>query len=51
MLKLTPCFWCQAQRVRVAETEVWEEGGAGGLNLQKVLEVIKSQIHLRHFMI
>lgn len=34
--------WCQAQRVRVAETEVWEHGGAGGLALAKeVLEAVK----------
>lgn len=33
--------WAAAQNVRIARTNVWEEGGKGGLELaQKVLEVI-----------
>lgn len=35
--------WCQSEKVRVAETEVWAHGGEGGLALAKeVLEVIET---------
>lgn len=34
--------WCRVQQVRVAETEVWEHGGAGGLALAKeVFEAVE----------
>lgn len=34
--------WCQQQNVRIARTNVWEEGGKGGIELaEKVLEVIQ----------
>lgn len=39
--------WCQANRVRAAETEVWEYGGAGGLQLAK--EVIEAVEQPNHF--
>lgn len=33
--------WCEENNVRVARTNVWEQGGAGGLDLaQQVLEVL-----------
>lgn len=37
----TVIAWCEAQGVEVALTNVWEQGGAGGLELaKKVLEVL-----------
>ncbi|HWI47272.1 MAG TPA: formate--tetrahydrofolate ligase [Rummeliibacillus sp.] len=36
--------WCNNQHVKVARTNVWEEGGAGGIELAKaVLEVVNKE--------
>ncbi|AOV09135.1 formate--tetrahydrofolate ligase [Sporosarcina ureilytica] len=41
--------WCQKHNVRVAITDVWENGGEGGLALAKeVLEVVESENHFAH---
>ena len=38
--------WADANNVRISRTNVWEEGGKGGLELaQKVLEVLQEQQH------
>ncbi len=38
--------FCERNQVRVAETEVWEHGGAGGIALAKeVLKVVEEQQH------
>ena len=38
--------WCKANAVRVAEANVWEHGGAGGLDLAKeVIEATEKQNH------
>ena len=41
--------WADANNVRISRTNVWEEGGKGGLELaQKVLEVLQEQQHFAH---
>ncbi len=38
--------WCQSKGIRVAVTEVWEHGGAGGLTLAKeVIDAVKQPNH------
>ncbi|WP_397537780.1 formate--tetrahydrofolate ligase [Rummeliibacillus pycnus] len=40
--------WCNDQHVKVARTNVWEEGGAGGIELAKaVLEVVNKENHFK----
>lgn len=41
--------WAEANEVRIARTNVWEEGGKGGIELaEKVLEVIEQPNTFRH---
>lgn len=41
--------WCEAQGVRIARTNVWEQGGKGGIELaQQVLEVIEQGNDFHH---
>lgn len=41
--------WCKEQGVRVALTQVWEKGGAGGVNLaNEVLEVLDEPQEFKH---
>ncbi len=40
--------WCQEHHIKIALTNVWEEGGAGGIDLAKaVLEVIQTENHFK----
>ncbi|WP_102692424.1 formate--tetrahydrofolate ligase [Rummeliibacillus pycnus] len=40
--------WCEKECVKVARTNVWEEGGAGGIELAKaVLEVVNEENHFQ----
>ncbi|WP_233548083.1 formate--tetrahydrofolate ligase [Rummeliibacillus sp. POC4] len=40
--------WCDSHQVKIARTNVWEDGGAGGIELaNKVLEVIDKENHFK----
>ncbi|MGG0654923.1 formate--tetrahydrofolate ligase [Rummeliibacillus pycnus] len=40
--------WCNNHHVKIARTNVWEEGGAGGIELAKaVLEVVNEENHFK----
>lgn len=40
--------WCNDQHIKIARTNVWEEGGAGGIELAKaVLEVTELENHFK----
>lgn len=41
--------WCEAEGVRIARTNVWEQGGKGGIELaEKVLEVLEQGNDFHH---